>query len=106
MLTHSRWVTAWVARVVVQYRLLFDRNRAHVSQRSAGIVGALQVREVGEGGVAVVHDRPLDTADERAHLRVAQVPGGQIGRPPGGGDERAHRRGEAGRRQVRICLTE
>ena len=95
-----------VALVVVPDRLLLDRHGGDVGEPGALVVGALQVGEEGEGGVAVVDDRPLDPLDELAGLGVGQVLLGEVAGELGGGEVGADGGVEAGGGVVGVGLAE
>ena len=63
-------VAGGVALVVVPDGLLLDGDGGDVAEGVAAVVGALQVGEEREGGVAVVHDGLLHVADGASDLGV------------------------------------
>ena len=78
MLAEGRRVAARVAGVVVQHALFLDRDGGKVAERGTGVVGALQIRQVGQRGVAVVHDRTLHVLQVLLHLGFLQCRLGQV----------------------------
>ena len=111
---HLRWAgdfariqhAVGIAAVVVEQRLLLDRDGRNVRERGAPGVGPVPVVEEGQRRVAVVHHGPLDVAGELLDVGPRQVLAREPLRLAGRGVVLGDGEVQPARREVRVGLAQ